>query len=228
MDKKTGFILGGAAVLGGLLWLTAGGGPPPGKFRLTVGASPATGGTVTGGGDYDEGTLDVPVTATPNAGYNFTRWQVDGVLSTDTNATMFIDMDANHTIIAEFTPIEIPALTFGTLAGVVYSEFGWWPRVFGQISNNSGQYITNRVIRLYRRYTVPASGNVILQSTTQPLTVYGQPRSSPLLPVTLIPGGTVDINFIADLDLPQDPGIDSEVWIQDALTGDKSNIMIMG
>ena len=44
-----------------------------GMAPVTLSASPAAGGTVTGGGQYAFGT-DVTITATPNSGYAFTGW----------------------------------------------------------------------------------------------------------------------------------------------------------
>ena len=42
-------------------------------WTLTAAADPSGGGSVSGGGTYDDGT-DVTVTATPGSGYRFDRW----------------------------------------------------------------------------------------------------------------------------------------------------------
>lgn len=47
--------------------------PTPGTVEITVVASPAGGGTVTGGGRYAEG-AEVVITATANSGYTFVKW----------------------------------------------------------------------------------------------------------------------------------------------------------
>ena len=50
----------------------------PPTYAVTVTADPAEGGTVTGGGDYQEG-KPVTLTATPNEGYRFKAWSSDDV-----------------------------------------------------------------------------------------------------------------------------------------------------
>lgn len=47
------------------------------KITVTVNASPERGGTVTGGGSYESGST-VTATATPNDGYIFSHWLVNG------------------------------------------------------------------------------------------------------------------------------------------------------
>lgn len=48
--------------------------PPVNRYHIELSASPAEGGTVTGGGTYDEGAT-VTVKAVPNAGYHFVEWR---------------------------------------------------------------------------------------------------------------------------------------------------------
>ena len=57
---------------------------PPNEYAVSVSASPSEGGTVTGGGIYEEGQQCI-VTATANAGYAFVNWtKADGtVVSTE-------------------------------------------------------------------------------------------------------------------------------------------------
>lgn len=66
------------------------------KVLVNVIASPAGGGTVSGGGSYDEGS-SVQISATPNTGYLFSKWS-DG----NTNATRTIVANENVTYTAEF------------------------------------------------------------------------------------------------------------------------------
>ena len=66
-------------------------------WTLTATADPSGGGTVTGGGTYDDGT-DVTVTATPNAGYRFVRWAGD---CTGTG-TCSVAMTATRSVTAHF------------------------------------------------------------------------------------------------------------------------------
>lgn len=64
------------------------------NYTLTVNAG--TGGTVTGGGSYSEGT-SVTLTATPNTGYKFKQWS-DG----NTSATRTVTVAGNATYTAQF------------------------------------------------------------------------------------------------------------------------------
>ncbi len=70
-------------------------------YDVTVVANPTEGGTVTGTGTYDHGTL-VTIAATANVGYTFNNWSEDGtVVSTDESYTFTIT--DNHDFIANFT-----------------------------------------------------------------------------------------------------------------------------
>ena len=67
------------------------------KVTLTLSASPSNGGTVSGGGSYDKGSM-VTVKATPNSGYSFSRWS-DG----NTSAQRSVTLNDSTTLTAEFT-----------------------------------------------------------------------------------------------------------------------------
>ena len=59
----------------------------PQTYTITVSANPTNGGTVTGGGTYNEGTY-CSVFATPNSGYEFVNWTENGnVVSNQTSYT---------------------------------------------------------------------------------------------------------------------------------------------
>ena len=66
-------------------------------YTLTTTSSPSGGGTVTGGGAYNTGTV-VSVTATPNSGYRFDRWSGD---CTGTDACS-VTMTAARSVTAHF------------------------------------------------------------------------------------------------------------------------------
>ena len=69
-------------------------------FTVAVSANPSEGGTVTGAGLFDEGTL-VAVAATENVGYTFIDWTVNGVtVSTDANYEFVLTQDI--TLVANF------------------------------------------------------------------------------------------------------------------------------
>ncbi len=68
---------------------------------LTVSANPLIGGTVSGGGSFNSGTL-VTVRAFANFSYNFTNWSENGtVISTD--ATYTFTLNSNRNLVANFT-----------------------------------------------------------------------------------------------------------------------------
>lgn len=69
-------------------------------YTIAVSASPSEGGTVTGGGTYNENT-SVTVTATANSGYSFVKWTENGEqVSTDSSYTF--TATADRTLVAEF------------------------------------------------------------------------------------------------------------------------------
>jgi uncharacterized protein (TIGR02145 family)/uncharacterized repeat protein (TIGR02543 family) len=77
-------------------------GPPPSRrFALTVNANPAHGGTVTGGGTFDEG-ADVPITATENSGCTFIGWAGAGVADPSA-ANTTVSMTTTRAVTANFS-----------------------------------------------------------------------------------------------------------------------------
>lgn len=78
----------------------AGGDLAPVTHRVTVSAAPETGGTVTGGGTYNEGS-SVMVTAAANAGYRFVRWTENGSQVSDSASYRF-GLTADRTLTAVF------------------------------------------------------------------------------------------------------------------------------
>ena len=70
------------------------------QYTVNVSANPTIGGSVTGGGTYNQG-QSCTVTATPNAGYSFTNWTENGnVVSTNRNYTFTVT--GNRTLVANF------------------------------------------------------------------------------------------------------------------------------
>ena len=75
-------------------------GGAPQTYTITVSANPTAGGTVTGGGSYNQG-ANCTVTATANSGYTFTNWTENGsVVSTQANYTFTVN--GNRTLVANF------------------------------------------------------------------------------------------------------------------------------
>ena len=70
-------------------------------YDVTVIANPAEGGTVTGTGTYDYGSL-VNITATANDGYSFANWTENGAIVSMHNSYTFTIYD-DHDFVANFT-----------------------------------------------------------------------------------------------------------------------------
>ena len=72
----------------------------PNTYNINVSANPPAGGTVTGGGTYEQG-ASCRVTATANTGYTFLRWTENGV-EVSTNADYTFTVTGNRTLVAQF------------------------------------------------------------------------------------------------------------------------------
>jgi len=73
---------------------------PPTNYTITVSANPSNGGTVTGGGTYQEGQA-CTVSATTNVGYNFINWTENGV-EVSATATFTFVVNANRNLVANY------------------------------------------------------------------------------------------------------------------------------
>ncbi|MGH4035675.1 InlB B-repeat-containing protein [Actinomycetota bacterium Odt1-20B] len=89
---------------------------PPTTYALALSAAPAAGGTVKAAqdGPYDPGTK-VTVTATPQAGYAFSGWTLDGKPRGSANPTSVL-MDARHTLVAQFKKSTTPPKVYPVTA----------------------------------------------------------------------------------------------------------------
>ena len=73
----------------------------PTEYTVSVSANPSNGGTVTGGGIFQQG-QQCTVTATANEGYNFTNWTEGGnVVSTQASYTFTVN--TNRNLVANFS-----------------------------------------------------------------------------------------------------------------------------
>ncbi len=72
----------------------------PVSYTVTVSADPAEGGTVSGGGTYESGAY-ATLTATPNSGWHFVGWYLDGTLSS-TQQSFFRPVVSNLDYVAKF------------------------------------------------------------------------------------------------------------------------------
>ena len=73
---------------------------PGQNYTITVSANPTNGGTVSGGGTYQQG-QSCTVTATANNGYAFVNWTENGNV-VSTNASYTFTVNGNRTLVANF------------------------------------------------------------------------------------------------------------------------------
>ncbi|MBQ9662978.1 MAG: bacterial Ig-like domain-containing protein [Oscillospiraceae bacterium] len=74
-------------------------------YTISVSADPAEGGTVSGGGTYDEN-ASITVTATANDNYTFVKWTEDGE-EVSTSASYTFTVTGNRTLVAVFEPEQV-------------------------------------------------------------------------------------------------------------------------
>ena len=72
----------------------------PTTYTITVSADPSNGGTVTGGGTYQQG-QQCTVSATSNSNYTFIKWTENGT-QVSTNPTYSFTVNSNRTLVAHF------------------------------------------------------------------------------------------------------------------------------
>jgi hypothetical protein len=93
----------------------------PQNYNINVSANPTNGGTVSGGGTYQEG-QSCTVNATANTGYTFTNWTENGNV-VSTNARYTFTVTGNRNLVAHFTmqsytiTVSADPTTGGTVSG---------------------------------------------------------------------------------------------------------------
>ena len=158
--------------------ITGGGGT---QYNVTVSANPTVGGTVTGGGSYNQG-ANCTVTATANSGYTFTNWTENGtVVSTQANYTFTVN--GNRTLVANFQAqpqsytitVSANPTNGGTVTGGGTYQQGQSCTVHA--TANTGYTFTNwtengTVVSTQANYTFTVNGNRTLVANFQ-----AQPQS---------------------------------------------------
>ncbi len=87
-------------------------------FLVVLSSNPLAGGSTTGGGSYLAGAT-VVAAAVPNPGYTFTNW-TEGVNVVSTNADYTFTVNANRTLVANFTEtVRLYTLTVNAINGSV-------------------------------------------------------------------------------------------------------------
>ena len=126
----------------------------PDEYTISVSANPTEGGTVSGGGTYQQGQSCI-VSATANTGHAFISWTENGnVVSTDTNYTFNVTSD--RMLVANFDAV--PQISFDTLTVMQYDllEYGNYNSGFADCyeTNNNTQR-KDECIRTLIEYVKP-------------------------------------------------------------------------
>jgi len=90
-------------------------GQPIAQYTIGVSAQPPAGGTVSGGGTYNQG-ASVTVSAKANPGYAFVNW-TEGGTKVSTSATYKFAATANRTLVAHFIQVPTHELVVNSTAG---------------------------------------------------------------------------------------------------------------
>lgn len=131
---------------------------PEGSCYIMVFASPANGGKVNGGGDFNAGE-SCTVTAVANSGYTFTNWTVDGnEVSKDASYTFTVTTDQN--LVANF--VAKPAPT-GAIQGLF--SIGASKQIYFSKGNLQYQASTSTWRFAERQYDYLAEENLNISST---------------------------------------------------------------
>ena len=136
------------------------------NYTISVSANPTNGGTVTGGGTFQQG-QSCTVSATANNGYTFTNWTENGTV-VSTNASYTFTVTGNRTLVANFTQqnyvISVSAnpTTGGTVSGG--GAFHYGDNCTVSATANNGYTFTNwtengSVVSTNANYTFTVSGN---------------------------------------------------------------------
>lgn len=121
--------------------------PVASSYQISISASPASGGSITGGGQYTSNS-NATINASANAGYTFAGWEENGIVVTF-NPSFSFTVNGNRTFIARFTQNTINyqvSVTGNPAAGGVVSGGGQY--TFNSpatvIANPSPGYVFNR------------------------------------------------------------------------------------
>ena len=146
---------------------------PSTSCRVSVQASPAEGGTVTGGNTYQRGAT-VTIAATPNSGYQFKEWQLDGrQISTTASYIFTASADQAFTAVFEKLPDEPDPPTPGsyTITLSASPSAGGTVSGGGTFAENSTVTITAAANSNYRFTGWFENGSQVSTSASYTLTV---------------------------------------------------------
>ena len=194
-------------------------------YTINVSANPTIGGTVTGGGSYDQG-QQCTVSAMANAGYTFTNWTENGnVVSTQANYTFTVN--ANRTLAANFQAmpqnytitVSANPTDGGTVVGGGTYQEGQTCTV--NANANTGYTFTNwtengNVVSTDARYTFTVTGNrTLVANFTQIYTINA--AASPNYAGTVTGGGTFNFGQSCTLTATANEGYTFVNWTKQGI-----------
>lgn len=174
-------------------------GGAPQTFTITVSANPTIGGTVTGGGNYQQN-ASCTVRATANNGYTFSNWTENGNV-VSTQAIYTFTVTSNRNLVANFTAVPqnyTIAVSANPTQGGTVTGGGTYPA--GQsctvaATANNGYVFANwnengNVVSTTARYTFTVNGNrtLVANFTQQNYTITA--TADPANGGTVTGGGT--------------------------------------
>jgi len=145
---------------------------------ITLAATPAEGGTVTGAGVFAQG-ASTTVAAIPNTGYVFTNWTEAGV-AVSTSSVYTFPIAGNRTLIANFAPL-VP----GQLGVVLSSN-----PIAGGTNRGSGAYTAGTTVQIE---TTPNEGYIFVNWTEGGVPV----SANPVYQFIIATNRTLVANYIA-------------------------------
>ena len=172
-------------------------GGAPQSFTITVSANPTNGGTVTGGGPYNQGD-SCTVSAMAANGYSFTNWTENGnVVSTNRNYTFTVT--GNRTLVANFTQqnytisVNANPTNGGTVTGG--GAFHYGDNCTVSATTNNGYTFTNwtengTVVSTNATYQFSVTGNRTLVANFQAQSYTITATADPTTGGTVNGGGT--------------------------------------
>lgn len=142
---------------------------PSTSYRVSVQASPAEGGAVTGGDTYQSGDT-VTIAATPNSGYQFKEWQLDG-RQISTTASYTFTASADQAFTAIFERVEQPPVKTYLVSLSANPSTGGSVNGGGTFAENSTITITATANSNYRFTGWSENGSQISTSASYTFTI---------------------------------------------------------
>lgn len=145
-------------------------------YTINVSASPTDGGTVSGGGTYNQG-ASCTISATANEGYTFVKWTNNGT-QVSTNASYTFNVTASASYVAHFQPISynISVMANPTDGGTVTGDGAYQLGQSCTVSATPNEGYTfsnwmenNNVVSSDANYTFTVTGNHYLTANFEAL-----------------------------------------------------------